>query len=273
MEPTNESTRVSPSDSVAAVPPVRRGRPSRIVIAAVLTELVVIAAVCNQGVVHALRKNLDRSPDTYADYARGGIDAATTFSWRFVAQSGQPTHVWAAQFAAIGALVVLTAIGVLAVARGVVSFGRVFAAVWAVVAAVTPIAIMVRNLVNTPSTPGPEQSRVGQSVYGYPDFGAVIVAGIGLGLIVALFTAVVAVATRTKPRLAGPDEEDGEYLDSQFGARPAQRPGSNEPPPWGVEQYGDAPTGVQPRAYRSDAPPAAPWSGAPQSGETSGGYE
>jgi hypothetical protein len=270
MEPADQSTPSSSPAVADSAPVVRRGRPGRIVIAAVLAELVVIAAVGNQGVVHALRKNLDTR--NYADYARGGIEAATTFSWRFAPESGQATHVWAAQFAAIGALVVLTALAVLAVARGVVTFGRVFVAVWAVVAAVTPVAVMVRQFVIVPSAPGPLQSRVGQSVYGYLDFGAVIVAGLGLGLIVGLFTGLLAMITRTKPRVD--DDEDGEYLDGNFAPRGTQQTAAYEPPPWGVEPpssapmsdapMSDAPTSVQPRAdYPPVVPQSPPW-GSPQ---------
>lgn len=260
MEPTDRTSQ-SPSGPLDTAP-VPRGRPSRILIAAIVSELVVIAAVCNQGIVHALTKSL--STHSYADYSRGGIEAATTFGWRFAPQNGEPTHVWAAQFAAIGTLVVLTILGVLAVGRGVVTFGRVFVGTWAVVAAVTPVAIMVRELVVVPSAPGPLQSRVGQSVYGYPDFGPVIVAGLALGLVVGLVTGLIAVATRTKPRPVAEygTDEDGEYLDSGYGYRP-QQSSTYQPPPWGTEPGSSAPTSVQPPAYPPAAPQSPPW-GEPQ---------
>lgn len=291
MEPTDQTP---PSSGAArTAPAVRQGRPSRILLTAVLVELIVIAAVCNQGVVHTLTKRLNQN--NYADYTRGGIEAATTFGWRFAPASGQPTHVWAAQFAAIGTLLVLTTLGVLAVSRGVVTFWRVFVAVWAVVAAVTPVSIIVRNLLIQPRTPGPLQSRVGQSVYGYGEFGAVIVAGLALGLIVGLFAALLAVITRTKPGRSGADGldgEDGEYLDTRFAPQDSEPVAAYDPPPWGVEPTSaagaaslnasptemsaamqtsrlpdvDAPVYEHSSPYARSAPQAAPWAAAGAAG-------
>ncbi|HEU5008083.1 MAG TPA: hypothetical protein VFT67_13995 [Jatrophihabitantaceae bacterium] len=243
MQPGEESifdrSTVSAASSAPALPKLYRGRPWLAALAAVLTELVVIGGVDNQGVTKTLRNPLNDPSRVVADYSRGAIDAATTFWWRFAPANGQPTHVWAAQFAAIGALVVLTWLGVLAVARGSVTFGRVWIATWAVVAAVAPVAIMVRNVLVTPTAPGPAQSRIGQSVYGFDAFGPVIVAGLVLGLVAGLVTAAAAVSSRRQVAAAAPvrgSGEQDEYYDDSFSPRYSSPP-VYEPRPWGEPQW------------------------------------
>jgi hypothetical protein len=224
MEPADQPTISSPSGPAQDQLRTYRIRPWLVAITALLTELVVIAAVDNQGVAGALRNYLDDPAHRFADYSRGALDAALTFSWRFAPDHGQATHGWAAQLAGIGTLLLLTLLAVAVVARGVGGFGRVLVSVWAVVAILTPVAIMVRNVIVVPSTPGPLQSRVGQSVYGYQDFGPVLVAGLALGLVTALVAAIVALLSR-RP-VGGPagrtelqDEEAGEYFDTAFAPR------------------------------------------------------
>jgi hypothetical protein len=224
MEPADQPTTSSPSGPANDQLRTYRVRPWLVAITALLTELVVIAAVDNQGVAGALRNYLDDPAHRFADYSRGALDAALTFSWRFAPDHGQATHEWAAQLAGIGTLLLLTLLAVAVVARGVGGFGRVLVSVWAVVAILTPVAIMVRNVIVVPSTPGPLQSRVGQSVYGYQDFGPVLVAGLALGLVTALVAAIVALLSR-RP-VGGPagraelrDEEAGEYFDTAFAPR------------------------------------------------------
>lgn len=243
MQPGEESifdrSTVSTPSSGPVLPKFYRGRPWLAALAAVLTELVVIAGVDNQAVTKTLRKPLNDPSRVVADYSRGAIDAATTFWWRFAPAGGQPTHVWAAQFAAIGVLVVLTWFGVLAVARGSVTFGRVWIGTWAVVAAVAPVAIMVRNVLVTRTAPGPAQSRIGQSVYGFGAFGPVIVAGLVLGLVAGLIAASVAVSSRRQVAAAAPARTTGEqdeYFDDSFSPRYASPP-VYEPRPWGEPQW------------------------------------
>jgi len=145
MQPGEESIfdrSTSAQPSAPALPKLYRGRPWLAALAAVLTELVVIGGVDNQGVTKTLRNPLNDPSRVVADYSRGAIDAATTFWWRFAPADGHPTHVWAAQFAAIGVLVALTWLGVLAVARGSVTFGRVWIATWAVV---VPLSLLALN--------------------------------------------------------------------------------------------------------------------------------
>jgi len=266
MQPGEESifdrsTGSAPS-SAPALPKFYRGRPWLAALAAVLTELVVIGGVDNQAVTKTLRKPLNDPSRVVADYSRGAIDAATTFWWRFAPANGQPTHGWAAQFAAIGVLVVLTWLGVLAVARGSVTFGRVWIGTWAVVAAIAPVAIMVRNVLVTPTAPGPAQSRIGQSVYGYNAFGPVIVAGLVLGLVAGLIAAAVAVSSRRQVAAAMPARgtgEQDEYYDDSFSPRYTSPP-VYEPRPWGEPQWErpmqEAGATTQLPRYVPDEPPS-----------------
>jgi hypothetical protein len=282
MQPGDQSI-FDPSTSRAAgsgrpLPRLYRGRPVLAAFVAVLTELVVIAGVDNQGVSGALRDPLDDPGRVLADYTSGAIDAATAFWWRFAPADGQATHVWAAQFAAIGTLIVLTWLGTLAVARGSVSFGRVWVGTWAVVAASAPIAIMVRQLLVIPTAPGPAQSKVGQAVYGYDGLGPVVVAGIVLGFVAGLITAAVAVGSRRHVAAAAPVAgrgvgEQDEYYDDSFTPRYPQ-PQPYEPRPWGEGQWqGEGQTQAQGQAQGQAAqwqgattqlpsvPPQQPWAG------------
>jgi hypothetical protein len=268
MEPTR---RTFP----ATQPRTFRVRPWLVAFVALCTELVVIAAVGNQGVAGALRDTVSTPGRAYADYTRGAVDAATTFAWRFAPQSGQPTHVWAAQFAGIGTLLLLTLLVVAIVARGPGGFWRVLVAVWAVVAALTPIAIMVRNVVVVPNAPGPMQSRVGQAVYGYGTFGPVIVAGLALGLVTGLIAAIVARASRRVVPLAMPsrDEESGEYLDSAFPQQypePLPSPGYFDEP---TEQFGYEQPAHQRRGYDPYDRPTEQLSGYQQPNEQFRSYD
>ena len=97
MQPGEESlfdqTSTRPAASGAALPKLHRGRAWLAALVAVLTELVVIAAVDNQGLSGKLRNPLDDPSRVFADYSRGAIDAATAFWWRFAPADGQATHV------------------------------------------------------------------------------------------------------------------------------------------------------------------------------------
>ena len=191
------------------------------VLTAFLTELVVVAGAGNQAVTNALHRYLASPGRQFADYSRGAVDTLTTFQWRFAPRPLQPVHQWAAQFLLLGVVFALTALAVWASCRGTVTFLRVFVTVWAVVAAVTPLGIMARNLLVIPTAPGPLESRVGQSIYYYPLFGTALVAGLALGLVTGLVTALVVRLTRRplRVRRAGPPPYDPQdhYLEERFG--------------------------------------------------------
>ena len=193
------------------------------VLAAFLTQVVIVAGVGNQAVTNAMNRYLAAPGRQFADYSRGAVDAMLTFHWRFAPRPAEATHEWAAQFLLLAVLFALTALAVWATCRGTVTFLRVFVTVWVIVVAVTPLAIMARNLVVIPTAPGPLESRVGQSIYYYPLFGTAIVAGVVLGLVTALVTALVVRMTRRPVRVrpAGPPQYDPQdhYLEERFGER------------------------------------------------------
>lgn len=282
MQPADETLpdpAVARSSAAGAkLPKLYRGRPWLAAAIAALVELIVIGAVDNQAVTRTLRKPVDDPTRVLADYSRGAIDAATAFWWRFAPEDGQATHVWAAQFAAIGGLVVVTWLGTLAVARGSVTFGRVWVGVWAVVAAAAPIGIVVRNVLVTPTAPGPAQSKVGQAIYGYDGFGAVIVAGLALGVVTGLVVAAVAAASRRHVAAAAPAArgfaEHDEYFDDTFAPRYGSgyepQPQPYQPQPWGESQWATTQLPPVPAegapAPWPPAPPPAPWSPGPAAG-------
>lgn len=191
------------------------------VLTAFLTELVLVAGVGNQAVTNSMNDYLAAPGRQFADYSRGAVDAMLTFHWRFAPRPAEATHEWAAQFLLLAVLFGLTALGVWATCRGTVTFLRVAVTVWAIVVAVTPVAIMARNLLVIPSAPGPLESRVGQSVYYYPLFGTAIVAGVVLGLVTALVTALVTNLTRravrVRPAGSAPHDPQDHYLEERFG--------------------------------------------------------
>lgn len=287
MEPEFDQT---PPDSPAPRPEGSstakwyRGRPGLIVLTALITELVLIGGAANQGVAKSLQRYASDHITTMPDYTAGAIKSALTFQWRFAPANGQSTHVWAAQFAAIGTLLLLTAVFGWAVSRGSITFGRIWIGVGAVVVVSTPLAIMVRNLLVQPSTPGPLQSRLGQSVYGFPEFGPVIVEGLILGLIVGFFAALLAVITRTRLDLvdrSAARSDDGVFT-GEFAPIPANAYGvptpGYSPPPWQYDEPApwppaNAPLQNAPTAMQSPVPPTGapmPPAGMPPSGMPTG---
>jgi hypothetical protein len=205
-----------------------RGRPGVIVLTALLVEIVVIAGIGNQWVSKQLQNYLSDHPGA-ADYTRGAVQAALTFHWRFAPANGQSTHVWAAQLAAIGTLLLLSGLLIWVVSRGSVTFGRIWVAVGAIVAALTPIAVMVGNAIIVPNAPGPGQSRLGQAVYGYTGYGPAIVGGLVLGVVTGLLCGLLAVITRRSVPLPAP--VDPAVAVAPLNAYGVPTPGY-EPPPW-----------------------------------------
>ncbi len=172
-----------------------------------LSELVLVAGLCNQLVTRSLG-NYAAAHATSPDYTLGTIRSVGTFAWSFAPLHHQPVHIWAAQFAAIAALLALSALLVFAVSRGAATFWRVLVATWGVVAALTPVAVVVRGVVAGPAHPQANTSRLGRALFAGPD-AAVVVAGLGLGVVVGLVAAIVAVLTRRREAAAVPEEFAG----------------------------------------------------------------
>lgn len=223
-----------------SAPPKRlyRGRAGIIALTALLTELVVVGAVGNQFVAEPVSDRLTDRAATAPDYEIGGLQALLTYAWRFAPGSGQSTKEWASAFAAIGTLFVLTLFLGWVVSRGSVTFSRIWVSIAAIVAAVTPVAVMVRNLVVIPASPGPRQSQIGQAVYGPSQdgevvsfFGPAILFGLALGVIVGLIAAIVAVLSRRKIVLPAPAPAPAPAPLNAYGE---PTPGYS-PPPWQPE--------------------------------------
>jgi hypothetical protein len=211
MQPDPTPGRVAQPEDLTSPPrpaAARRARPGLIVLAAVLTELALVAGLCNQAVTTSLANYVAGRP-ALPDYTLGTVRSVATFGWSFAPLHGESSAVWGAQFAAIGVLLALTAVLVLAVCRGSVTFVRVFFAVWAVAAAAVPIAVIVGGLTAGPSQVHSNTSRLGDALFHDVD-GAVSVAGLALGLVVGLVAAIVAVTTRRQAPLPVPPREADE---------------------------------------------------------------
>jgi hypothetical protein len=232
-------------DEVAAPKKLYKGRPGIIALTAVLAELAVIGGVGNQFVAGSVRDSLQDRISSAADYETGGLQALLTYAWRFAPGKGESNAAWGAPFAAIGTLFVLTLFFGWVVSRGSVTFSRIWVSIAALVTAITPFAVMARNLVLTPNSPGPLQSRVGQSVYGYDAFGPALVFGLAMGVIVGLIAAGVAVFSRRTVTLPRPEPTAAAPLNAYGVPTPGYAP-----PPWQPEPdyrealavYGQQPT-------------------------------
>ena len=247
-------------------------RPGRVALFAVLTELVVIIAVGNQAATRVITRHVGTAPSGFANHA---LDSLRTFSWRFSPLSGVPAqHAWGAQFAGIGAVLILTFLIVLIVSRRA-GIGQTFVGTWAGVVAATVVGVVVRGVVYPFPLRGGD--RLSVAVFDFPN-GAVTFFGFAFGLVVALVATVAMIITRKS--IAGPAEEvpPAGYggPEPAFGAAtgtyfaPGQYPppgGYEQPPPFdrpgqqpvpvagepGGAQY---PAGEYPPAQTAEYPPA-----------------
>ena len=195
---------------------------------AVLAELVLIAAGNNQWVT---RYVFDHVGGTQNSLQLRLADAATTYSWR-VSKPGQDAgHNWLGQWVLIGTVLLVTALLVFAVARGVVSFGRVFFGTWTAVIVATEVGAIVRGLVLDDRVYG-FTNRASFAFFGQASpSGYNFLGGVGLGLLVGLVAAVAAVATRRTAgvMIAPPAPAPAPVPEPIEGAPPRQQMGA---PPW-----------------------------------------
>jgi hypothetical protein len=162
-----------------------------VVVAAILTEIAVIAAACNQWVTVRIFRQIIRGG------SRGEIglkEMLLTYNWRLTPQSGDTEHSWLGQIMMILAVLVVTAGVVAIVVRGPAGFGRVLFTCWTAVVFATLIGSYVRGLIT--DTPGSEFILT-RAVFGTQSPGAVAVfASLVLGLVVGVIAAFVGAATR-----------------------------------------------------------------------------
>jgi hypothetical protein len=225
-----------------------RARTGLIVLAALLTELIVIAAADNQWVSNKiLRNELRTNSVTLHSLASSWL----TYTWRLSPRDGaNANQVWASQIALVVVVLLLTGLLVAAVVRGPITFGRAFFGTWMAVIVATLVGAFVRGLIEPfGKLQLTNSNRVTRAAFG--SFGvnqAAVAAGFGLGLLVALVAAIVAVVSRrasTQP--ADPAAEQAPA------APPYQQP--EQPPPY----YGnDESATTQLPALPPDQPAARP---------------
>jgi hypothetical protein len=232
-----------------AAPTVKKGRPGVIVLIALVVEIVVIAALANQVVTKHWLNFVAAHNDRFAGHL---VAAFTTYQWRFSAQAGDRANEPLAHICLVLVVLGLTALLVLAVCRGPVTFWRVFLGTWMAVVVATLVGQVVFNLVSPPPYPPGFTNAAGAVFTGPNGFG--FVAGLMLGLVTAIFTAIFAVATRRTVRLAAPagfeqsprDEYTGEQWWTQtlaYGSGEYQQGGYPAGYPQGPEQGYQQPYG------------------------------
>lgn len=234
----------APAPAVSAVPaaPLRRVRAGVVVLVAVVFELVLIGGADNQWASRKIADAIGTEPGLGTNAARSWL----VYAWRAGAARGDTFHAWAAQLALIGTVVVLTALLVWAAARGTGGFGRVFLGTWTAVVAATQLAVVVAGVVVDPDIYGYPANRLDAALFGGPTLdvtvrlrprvgppvhaplvavfggpdGATLVAGLGLGLLVALAAGLTAVLARRRVVPAGrvDDDEDDDVGFFESGA-------------------------------------------------------
>jgi hypothetical protein len=222
-----EPPTLPPAHDGRAAPP-RRARTGLIVLAALLTELIVIAAADNQWVSdRILRDELRTNSLTLRSLANSWL----TYTWRLSPRDGaNANQLWASQIALVVVVLGVTALLVTAVVRGPITFGRAFFGTWMAVIVATLVGAFVRGLIEPfGKLQLANSNRVTRAAFG--SFGVnqgAVAAGFGLGLLVALLAAIVAVVSRRTPADA-PDPAAAPVP----AAPPYQQP--EQPPPY----YGD----------------------------------
>ena len=217
---------IAPRAGVAR--PVRRARIGLLLLFAFMTEVIVIAAAGNQAVTDKILSNA--GPHTL----KGGFEESLeTFAWRVSPRSNDIFHVWAGSLSLIGATVVLSLLLIFATVRGPLTFGRAFFGTWLSVIVATMLGGYVRGLViDTParSTHGiPARALFSTLAPGSTTF----LAGVALGLVVALVVAIFGVVTR-RPDDAALAEGDRDELSDNERAEAGYGTGA-----YGAAGYGD----------------------------------
>lgn len=185
-QPPASASTSRPAEPVVAA---RRTRPGLVVLAAVLTEAVLIAGADNQWVVDRLTKSAaQHSGSLGSDLSY----AVLNFGWRAQPLPIDVINFLHAQWAMLALIVALTAFLVWLAARGA-GFASVFFGTWTAVAAATSVGAIVRNALIDSSV------MQGQSRFHFALFGQIVVSskyvlisGLGLGFIVGLVAGIVA---------------------------------------------------------------------------------
>jgi hypothetical protein len=226
---------------------MQRSRAGLVALAAAVIVLLAVIATGNQGLTDYFQRHSGSGSRIFQD-VRLSINA---FPWRFWPRSGE-SAIYTGQLVGIGVLVVLTFLFVLAIARGVVTFGRVLFGTWFAVVTAGVFAVMVRGLFISPQA---SHSRINinsnQVAYGLFEGpgGPSLAFVLACGLITGLVTALVATMTARpiEPTPGGPvvvGVVGAEYPTYQQPAQPFDQQGQ--------------PYGVQPQATEQPAPAYEP---------------
>jgi hypothetical protein len=196
------------TDVARTARPVRQGRPGVIVLIAFVVELVAIGALANEVVTKHLVTFVADHHDRFVGHLVG---AFLTYQWRVTAQPGDRANEPLAHTCLDLVVFALTALLVLAVCRGPVTFARAFFGTWMAVVASTLVGQVVFDLISPPPYP-PGFSHLSGAVFTGPN-GFGFIAGLMLGLLTAIFAAIFAVATRrtVRPAAAYPETRRDEY--------------------------------------------------------------
>jgi len=175
-------------------------RPGAVVLAAVLTEIVVIAAIANQWVTPHLISSVINEKHAFLHNLKA---TPLTFNWRLVPEHGDSQHTWLSQEMLVLTTLVVSALLIATIVRGPNSFGRVFFTCWAAVMVATMFGTYVRGLVNDER--GVEGSRIARALFGQLGPSPVtFFAGLLLGLVAGLVAATVSRLVRDRTAAAAP---------------------------------------------------------------------
>jgi uncharacterized membrane protein YeaQ/YmgE (transglycosylase-associated protein family) len=189
------------------------------VLAAVLTEIVLIGALANQWVAErAGRWILNERSGFVADLKA----MLLVYNWRFAPQHGDTEHAWLGQLVMVVATVVLTAGFVAVVVKGPATFGRVFLTCALTAVGATVLAAYFRALVtDEPLIPG---SRIQKALFGPLSPNAInVLASVLLGIFSGLVAAFVATRFGARQPAEKPAAATG-------AAEPAYVPPEQPPP-------------------------------------------
>lgn len=226
---------------------------------AVVTQIVIIGAACNQWVSdrignQILKSALNNGNATVRDFKQSLI----AFGWRYAPRSFDHQHIWLSQLLLIATLLVVSGALVSLLAVGPIGFARALFGTWASVVFAAVVGAYVRGLVNegnTSSSPRVTQALFEQLGPNTPT----IFASMVLGLVTGVVVGIVAMQTR-RPAAAQPTAAPGEagYVEPE---QPPSFFGTTRLPPWQDQHYGPpgrhAAAAPPPAAAQPDQPTAA----------------
>jgi hypothetical protein len=231
-------------------------RTGLVVLAAVLTEFVIVAGSANQWVA----KNIASDAIGRLTFWHLFEQSWLTYGWRFSPQSNA-SREWGAQLALDITTFVISGLLLFVLVRAsVATFWRVLFATWLSVVAATLFGAFIRALILPSFDSGlPGSNRLTRAVFGPAGPGQLaVVSSLTLGLLAGLIAGFVAVQTRrhagqdesvqaTAAMYVPPDQPPPYYGEHPSGA-PAAPPAG---PPWQDQRY-------EPRGRHSTSPPQAP---------------